>query len=119
MTVITVILAVLAPFIYVAVHEGGHYLVALALGAKPGIYVLFPHIVTSFKARVSWHSRLIMEAGFGVGMLVGLALLFFAAPEYRIFTLVYWCALVAHFWAYPWTALSGANDFDGMCSHSS
>jgi len=114
---LNILLLVLAPFFYVAVHEGGHYLFALALGAKPGMRVLFPHIVTTFTAREPRHKRLICEAGFGAGMLVGLALLIFAVG-YRAFALAYWCGLTAHFWAYPWIALSGANDFDGMCSHN-
>ena len=107
---IAVVLA-LAPLAYLLAHEGGHFFAALVLGCKPRLRLERWHFVVGFTHEKPWQRRLICEAGFGAGMIAGLALFFADAPLFR---LVYWAALALHFWAYPWTALAGANDFDGM-----
>jgi hypothetical protein len=67
--------------------------------------------VVRFEYEKAWQRRLICQAGFGTGLLAGLALSF-AGP--RAHSLAYQTALALHFLAYPWTALDGANDFDGL-----
>jgi hypothetical protein len=109
-----IVFLVLAPILYLASHEGGHFLTALVLGCKPTFGIERWHFIVSFTWDKPWKQRLISEAGFGTGMLVGLALLAFSGAP--IFNLVYWLFLTAHFWIYPWTALADANDFEGMCA---
>jgi hypothetical protein len=71
------------------------------------------HFVVGFRYEKAWQRRLICEAGFGAAMIAGLAL---SSTAWRAFSLAYDAALALHFWVYPWTALDGANDFDGLAS---
>jgi hypothetical protein len=106
----------LAPLLYLASHEGGHFLTALLLGCKPRIRLERWHFVVGFTYGKQWQRKLICEAGFGAGLLAGLALVFLGAP--RGFAAAYHAALALHFWAYPWTALEGADDFEGMAARN-
>ena len=112
---------IFAVLLYLLAHEGGHFFMALILGCKPRPKLNGWRPYVSFVWDKHWKYRLIMEAGFGGGMLAGLWLIYLLGTEGtwvdKPFLFLFWLALAAHFWLYSWFAPDATNDFNGMCSH--
>ncbi|GHV50001.1 hypothetical protein FACS1894216_01410 [Synergistales bacterium] len=111
-----------SPLIYLAAHEFGHYAFALFFGLKPRMSISGFHIIINFTTPEEPHKlRLVMEAGFGVGLLLAAAALgaglWLGSQPLLWFAFGLLISVTAHFWAYPHTALPEANDFSGMCGH--
>ena len=111
----------LAGVLCLVAHEGGHFFVALVLGCKPKFRVFKWGMAVEFNWTHRWQNLLICEAGFGVAMLVGVALITLlgtpGAWVEKRFLLCYWALLTLHFWIYSWRAPDNTNDFNGLCSH--
>ena len=107
--------------IYLAVHEGGHFFFAMALGGEPK-FSFDRGLSVEFHVKKLWQFRLICEAGFGMGMICGLVLIvLFGVGDGKVdkaVLLCYWSILALHYWTYPWRAPAGTNDFNGMCAHN-
>jgi hypothetical protein len=122
--VIGFLLFIFAPFVYLAAHEGGHFLFARFFGLQPKITMQGWHVVTRFITPISLTEyRLVMSAGFGTGLFAGcLALCVgIGTHSFAVQMLAFgiFIAATVHFWMYPHTALPEANDFNGMCGHLS
>ena len=110
---------VIAAVLYLIVHEGGHFLCALAFKLRPRPQVGKWYIRIGYETPTPDQHRWISTAGFGTGMLVGLALLALlgtpGAWVDKAFLLAYWGVLIAHFIWYPWRMRGRTdNDFNGM-----
>lgn len=110
---------VIAAVLYLIVHEGGHFLCALAFKLHPKLQVGKWYVRIGYDTPTPDQHRWVSTAGFGAGMLVGLALLALlgtpGAWVDKAFLLCFWSVLTAHFIAYPWLFKDRAsNDFNGM-----
>ena len=110
---------IIAAVLYLLAHEGGHFLCAAVFGLHPKLQAGKWYIRIVYDAPTPDRHRWISIAGFGAGMLVGLALLALlgtpGAWVGKTFLLCFWGVLTAHFVAYPWLHRdSASNDFNGM-----
>lgn len=113
---------VLSILLYLLAHEGGHFLCALAFRLRPRLEYGKWYLSVEYILPTPDQYRIVSVAGFGAGMLVGLALIALlgtaGAWVDKGFLLCYWGVLAAHFVSYPWRMKeSGHNDFNGLCSH--
>lgn len=110
---------IIAAVLYLLAHEGGHFLCALAFKLHPKLQVGKWYIRIGYETPTPNQHRWISTAGFGTGMLVGLALLGLLGTRGawvdKTFLLCFWGVLAVHFVAYPWLHRdSASNDFNGM-----
>lgn len=111
-----ILLCLFAPVLYLAAHEGGHYIAGLLMDGSPSFKREGFRFFVSHKLKTWNQKRIFSVAGFGGGMLTGLALtaaliLQLAARLPGLFVLAYWFALSAHFCAYSWTNQTWTSDF--------
>ena len=105
---------ILAIFLYLAAHEGGHFLLALAFGKvirfrfEWGYLGKFPipRGIWDMPDLKRWQQKVIALAGFGAEFLFAILLTFLCPERWYLFV----PAALAHLIAYPFYA-GAASDF--------